>query len=497
MKQAFHLQDEKSHKFWTIHTEGSAYVVNYGKYGTTGHYSIKEFDSEEDCLKQANRQITIKKKKGYEEDPQYDFNKCLYLSESEYGLHFLTSHPYFSSHFKEDFYYDCGDEEAPFGSDEGSDTLYALENYIKKNCNVNIVDFPRDFVTKVWDLPYYPPDTLDEETIKKLIAVPSDGIPMSQYYIISDQVIIASAIGQIKIMGEVAERLRDLALRSLKRLAIVFRLEGYSESSLYQKTYEDLKSFQNKYQIVPSETCQKLIAYLDCPCEVFFGLLDDDNMVYAYESAEKEGQQKGFIPLMLVVGETLLETVTLHADESSDMDFDQVKVLAARKKTLEEASEIDGKAILDEQIKKLSAEEIKINKTRRSNGENLFYYRSYWSYETNLSKEVILAKIPVENPWELAAYVPMGGFNDCPSPAEQAAIMKYWYETYDAVPALVSKDTWEFHLAEPVMETDAAELALEHYVFCPDRIEQYRKAYTLSHLADSLMKSTKWYFWWD
>lgn len=49
----------------------------------------------------------------------FDAVHHLYFDTEEYGLHPLTSHPVFRACFSEELYYDCGDEEAPFGSDEG------------------------------------------------------------------------------------------------------------------------------------------------------------------------------------------------------------------------------------------------------------------------------------------------------------------------------------------------------------------------------------------
>lgn len=46
-------------------------------------------------------------------------------------------------------------------------------------------------------------------------------------------------------------------------------------------------------------------------------------------------------------------------------------------------------------------------------------------------------------------------------------------------------------------EQDAWDLAKEHLAFCNDRVYQCTDSGTLGELADSLMKSHSWYFWWD
>jgi hypothetical protein len=115
--------------------------------------------------------------------------------------------------------------------------------------------------------------------------------------------------------------------------------------------------------------------------------------------------------------------------------------------------------------------------------------------------EIILAKLPTANPWEAAAWVPMGGFNDCPSPAEQVAVFRRWHERYGAVPDLVSYDVWELELRgkAPVNDNAGAEaLAREQFAFCYDIVMQAGEDYdSIRGLANRLRGSSAWYFWWD
>lgn len=56
-----------SNKFWKIKAQGTTFIVSYGRIGTRGSINTKEFSSEEHCLKEANRLIESKLKKGYQE----------------------------------------------------------------------------------------------------------------------------------------------------------------------------------------------------------------------------------------------------------------------------------------------------------------------------------------------------------------------------------------------------------------------------------------------
>ena len=110
---------------------------------------------------------------------------------------------------------------------------------------------------------------------------------------------------------------------------------------------------------------------------------------------------------------------------------------------------------------------------------------------------LILAKIPVKNPWEVFAYLPFGDWNECPGTQSLMAVAKYWFEQYGAVPAVMTHDELEFLLPTPVSQEKAMDAAVEQYGFCHDVIDQGPEEATVGALADVLRQSTVWYFWWD
>jgi len=65
MKKYFEFEDEKSSKFWQIEVEDESFTVTFGKIGTDGQTQTKDFDTEEQCLKEAQKLIDEKLKKGY------------------------------------------------------------------------------------------------------------------------------------------------------------------------------------------------------------------------------------------------------------------------------------------------------------------------------------------------------------------------------------------------------------------------------------------------
>ncbi|NEW04877.1 WGR domain-containing protein [Paenibacillus sp. SYP-B3998] len=238
MKNAFTYHDEKSKKFWWIDYSGCDFVVNYGKTGVTGKYEIKEFESEEECIKQAEKLITQKLKKGYQIDNHFDFIDHLYFDDEEIGLHPKTSHPHFVKHFTDDFYYDCTDEEAPFGSDEGSDALSILTENMRNKSKLNFADFPKYIIENEWGMKYIPVSSLIEDQVKKIAE--TDEMNMTQ----SDMITYAIAFGQIKITGGIDPKLKQCAIDSMKRIKITAKILNWGEDSeILSKMIEDLTSF--------------------------------------------------------------------------------------------------------------------------------------------------------------------------------------------------------------------------------------------------------------
>ena len=54
-----------SNKFWEITIKGNTFITRYGRIGTEGRKSVKEWESSEVANEQATKIRTSKEKKGY------------------------------------------------------------------------------------------------------------------------------------------------------------------------------------------------------------------------------------------------------------------------------------------------------------------------------------------------------------------------------------------------------------------------------------------------
>lgn len=213
-------------------------------------------------------------------------------------------------------------------------------------------------------------------------------------------------------------------------------------------------------------------------------LMDLEDIWDVYQQARIRGKQQGFTPVLIPadVLETLQEVLP---DGAAHLPLSPIA---------------DGKAQLKAWYQAYFSEDAErehtlfFSDTKSSQGLHRFL-----SLQTALRcrKEtpLCLVEIPTVNPWEVFAWLPFGGWNDCPDSEDMMAVFQYWYEKYGAVPACIGFDTLECIVPKPVSEADAMALAKEQYAFCSDIVEQGMGS--ISALAEELKQSTVWYFWWD
>lgn len=240
-------------------------------------------------------------------------------------------------------------------------------------------------------------------------------------------------------------------------------------------------------QYTIEEQAEQLKEYLGCPCTYFPPMADDQPIMDAYRQARARGKKEGFVPMLVAVDELLLECL-------EDADQVRAELLAA---PLESGEEFLQKWLkeIKEELGEDEPDYWEQLMGEVSGGEGIDSFLSLRDFNGKKTVPVVLAEIPIKNPWEVFAYLPFGGWNECPANEEHMAVAKYWFEKYGAIPALMTHDVLEYSLPAPVSQERAMEVAWEQFTYCSDIVEQ--GVGTIGRLADGLTKSHYWYFWWD
>lgn len=497
MKRALTFHDNKYDKFWFIDYSGKEFATCSGKIGENGNFHTKRFESEEECKKQAMVLIGKRLAKGYRDEPDFDYDTRCYFDDPKEGLSIKTSHPYFRTSFRADFYYDAKDAECPLGCEEGRVVLEEFESQFRARGVVVIDTFLKTLFPRIWNMEYAPVDGIDETQIQTALDSNPEAVSNMDR---TDRAVIAAALAQVKVTGSMTDRMQFLAQLAVLRQSTLRRLAGKPPSIHFAQLLMDLQDFSNKEkEYKPTELCTWVTGFLGCPCQIFGPARDDDNMLFAFEQAIQQGEQQGFTPVLISVEPLLWKHMQENASGVTPEDAKK-----ARDSFLSEAEGIDTKAWIKEKLedRKEDCEEKHIRWERvlgeQEGGETSNTYNSYWNFRIRRTKEVILAKLPTNKPWEAPAWVPVGGENS-PTPAERVAMLRYLHQEYGVVPACMSYEELELRIKKPLGDAAKAhDAALESFAFSRDRILRYRnRFYNAGRLADELSKSTIWYFWWD
>lgn len=240
-----------------------------------------------------------------------------------------------------------------------------------------------------------------------------------------------------------------------------------------------------------SDTARSIIELLGYPYKVFPQGTDRRQITTEYRSAAERGKTMGVMPILVRVDDTLEDCLMSNIDDG----YSAAEVL-------EECGDAEmGKRFLDERLEddRDELDGFFAGPGGKFSGQpdRITDFSSLYDFGTGDTAEMILFELPTEKPWEAAAYIPFGGWNECPEPADMVNVFRYWFEKFGAVPAVIGSDTLEMTVPAPAAESEARELAIEHFAFCPDRLFQSTETGSPAELAESLKVSTVWYFWWD
>lgn len=247
----------------------------------------------------------------------------------------------------------------------------------------------------------------------------------------------------------------------------------------------------SKAELSYNKTTLKIMKRIGCPCEVLpCHELSAEEIMDSYHKAMETAGRDGY-PVLVPSDDIYLEQFEIMKEDGYD-----------REKLLSENLP-DGKTFLDKRYRE-TLEDLAESGEDTSQYEEIFQpgdevdeYEALRSFG-NEYEEYILFRIPVDEPWKIPAYVPFEIWNADLEIDKILSVCRYWHKKYGAVPAVISHDTMEFLVEKNVpTEKDTWDLAREHAAFCEDRLDQCTGTGTLGELADSIRKSSAWYFWWD
>lgn len=259
----------------------------------------------------------------------------------------------------------------------------------------------------------------------------------------------------------------------------------------YSKTNLEAPSMKETNIIEGGE----MIELFGCKAEELDSSMSSQEVTDYYIKAYEQSRGSGNTPVILALSDRLKSTI----EEAPYGEYDSPDEF---RKAMLSADTSNGKELFENGYNELKAEydgdKMLIEDEEEFEellalGDISFHLFPGVSEADQMSDSgVYLIYIPTETPWEVLAWLPFGGWNDCPDTLEMLSGCRYWYEEYNAIPAFISSDMLMFYLPEPIVNKDIArQIAREHCTFCYDNLGR------LNLEALLILNSNVWKFWWD
>jgi uncharacterized protein YfeS len=126
-----------------------------------------------------------------------------------------AAHPRARELMTEEFFWDCVDEEAPFGSDEGHDAYYEFREWRRRNKEKPLTDCLA-WIMQGEDLNHYNDEICSDEAVDLALENPAEAFLADAYDMFTlDATVIATSLGQLLDEGRI-----DPAAKPYIRVAI-------------------------------------------------------------------------------------------------------------------------------------------------------------------------------------------------------------------------------------------------------------------------------------
>jgi uncharacterized protein YfeS len=125
-----------------------------------------------------------------------------------------AAHPYAARLLTDEFFWDCVDENTPFGNDTGADALEFFREWREEHPRANALEFLGRILGEVFEVPDAHWNTVEPVQVQALL-------DESEYDVcVRDDALIAVAFGQIVLEGQADAEIKRRALLALQRQAL-------------------------------------------------------------------------------------------------------------------------------------------------------------------------------------------------------------------------------------------------------------------------------------
>jgi len=238
------------------------------------------------------------------------------------------------------------------------------------------------------------------------------------------------------------------------------------------------------------EERREIEEFFGCECEIIEKEFSKEEMTKFYLQ-EREKASGKYIPVIVVIEDKLAEIVEANFDNCGGRDEHVKKYVNIDCEDVEEFVKKSQKETI-ERTEKFFGELI-YGEYEEHDSENYLFDAKFLKMSGDM---IVVMHVPVDKPWLVFAYLPFGGWNNCPMTEEMIKFSKHWNDIYGAWPALIDGSTVQFYVEKPVVDADSAmKLEMEHFAFDPDIVTEY--AASINSAAGTLTNSKVWTFWWD
>src|SRR5262245_3593365 len=128
-----------------------------------------------------------------------------------------TAHPRARELMTEEFLWDCVDEEAPFGSDEGHDAYYEFREWRQRNKEKPLTACLA-WIMQGEDLKDYNDELCSDEAVERALEKPAAAFLADAYDMFTlDATVIATALGQLLDEGRIDPEAKPYVRVAIKR----------------------------------------------------------------------------------------------------------------------------------------------------------------------------------------------------------------------------------------------------------------------------------------